>query len=215
MKVIITGHNFSVPSKIKNYVEGRILKCVEKYFPRAIHSNVKISDDSGLIYTRITINDGTGNGVIINGNSRDHDVQRSVDCALDKIEKQLCKHKHKLKNHKLKHHLHPEGHPLYTKHFVLPHDNEEELMEYDKEQVACDDERVDNVPVVIAEENFLLSRMNVSEAIMHMDLQDVNALIFVNAATGNLNLVYYRKDGNIAWVDSKVSMINMSNKAEI
>lgn len=41
------------------------------------------------------------------------------------------------------------------------------------------------------------------EALMKMDLENLPALMFKNAATNRMNIVYYRRDGNISWVDSK------------
>ena len=36
-----------------------------------------------------------------------------------------------------------------------------------------------------------------------MDLNNESALMFKNTATGNFNMVYRRKDGNIGWVEPK------------
>ena len=38
---------------------------------------------------------------------------------------------------------------------------------------------------------------------MKMDLENLPALMFENIKTNRINVVYYRKDGNISWVDSK------------
>jgi hypothetical protein len=43
--------------------------------------------------------------------------------------------------------------------------------------------------------------MTVSMAVMQLDLSDSPALLFRNAGTGGLNLVYRRRDGNVGWVD--------------
>jgi len=37
--------------------------------------------------------------------------------------------------------------------------------------------------------------------VMRMDLADLPALMFYNANSGHLNVVYRRADGNISWVD--------------
>jgi hypothetical protein len=38
---------------------------------------------------------------------------------------------------------------------------------------------------------------------MKMDLENLPALMFENIKNNRINIVYYRKDGNISWVDSK------------
>lgn len=43
--------------------------------------------------------------------------------------------------------------------------------------------------------------MAVSDAVMQMDLFDQAFLVFRNAGSGEINVVYRREDGNIGWVD--------------
>ena len=56
-------------------------------------------------------------------------------------------------------------------------------------------------PPVIAEQATEISLLSVSEAVMRMDLADQPVLMFRNTATGQLNVVYRRSDGNIGWID--------------
>jgi hypothetical protein len=56
-------------------------------------------------------------------------------------------------------------------------------------------------PLVIAETTVAVKTMTVSMAVMQLDLSDSPALLFRNAGTGGLNLVYRRGDGNVGWVD--------------
>ena len=54
---------------------------------------------------------------------------------------------------------------------------------------------------VVAEQATEISLLSVSEAVMRMDLADQPVLMFRNTATGELNVVYRRSDGNIGWID--------------
>ena len=56
-------------------------------------------------------------------------------------------------------------------------------------------------PVVVAEMATNIHSLTVSEAVMRLDLADLPALLFRNAAHGGLNMIYRRGDGNIGWVD--------------
>jgi hypothetical protein len=42
-------------------------------------------------------------------------------------------------------------------------------------------------------------------AVTRMDFSGRGSLFFRNAATGRLNAVYRREDGNIGWIDPPVS----------
>lgn len=57
---------------------------------------------------------------------------------------------------------------------------------------------------VIAEKQVDIEVMEVEEAIMRMDLGHLPAYMFINNATHGISLVYYRRDGNIAWIDSGI-----------
>lgn len=56
-------------------------------------------------------------------------------------------------------------------------------------------------PVIIAESETVVHEMAVSDAVMQMDLFDQAFLVFRNAGSGEINVVYRREDGNIGWVD--------------
>ena len=58
-------------------------------------------------------------------------------------------------------------------------------------------------PAIIAEKPTQVLPISVGEAVMKMDLENLPALMFENVKTGRINVVYYRRDGNISWVDSK------------
>ena len=73
----------------------------------------------------------------------------------------------------------------YVVEYIKENHNEEDAKELLAELEA-------NIPVC-----------TVSEAVMYMDLNNEAALMFKNTATGNFNMVYRRKDGNIGWVEPK------------
>jgi hypothetical protein len=54
---------------------------------------------------------------------------------------------------------------------------------------------------VIAEQPAEIGWLSVDEAVMQMDLADQPLLMFRNRASGALNVVYRRSDGNIGWID--------------
>jgi len=84
--------------------------------------------------------------------------------------------------------------PNSTKYVISPtkiDDEDDETKEID----------FDN-PVIVAEKATKILKLSVGQAVMKMDLEDLPALMFRNVKTDRINVVYYRKDGNISWVDS-------------
>jgi ribosome hibernation promoting factor len=56
-------------------------------------------------------------------------------------------------------------------------------------------------PIVIAEAETVVHEMAVSDAVMQMDLSDQPFVLFRNASSGEINVVYRRNDGHIGWID--------------
>ncbi|MBR3900777.1 MAG: HPF/RaiA family ribosome-associated protein, partial [Ruminococcus sp.] len=99
------------------------------------------------------------------------DKNDALDDAIDKIIRQIRKNKTKLEK-KLKD-------TAFKEAFAEP---VEEVPEY----------------TVIKEKKFELRPMDVEEAILQMNLLSHTFFMFLNAKTGNINVVYKRTDGNYA-----------------
>ena len=61
------------------------------------------------------------------------------------------------------------------------------------EQESFDEDRE---PVVVRTDNYPVKPMSVDEAAMQMDLTQQEFLVFNNASTQMVNVIYRRKDGN-------------------
>jgi hypothetical protein len=69
-------------------------------------------------------------------------------------------------------------------------------------------------PTVVAEMSTELPNLTVSEAVMRMDLADVQVLLFRSRSHGELNLVYRRADGNIGWIDPELDPTRRTRRRE-
>ena len=54
---------------------------------------------------------------------------------------------------------------------------------------------------VVAEHATDIELLSVSDAVMRLDLAAQTVLMFRNTASGELNVIYRRADGNIGWID--------------
>jgi putative sigma-54 modulation protein len=98
--------------------------------------------------------------------------------AIDKIERQLKKHKERLKNHRPAH-IHQAG-PVRVRYEVFSAKEEPDGLQ----------------PEVIRRDEFLAKPMSVEEALMQMDLLNNDFLVFTRPGSSEVNVVYRRKDGN-------------------
>ena len=107
--------------------------------------------------------------------------------AADRIEKQLRRYTNRLKDHKVDEaaqaYVENAGYTVFS---ASSSDTEEEAGES---------------PAIVAETRVDIPESSVSNAVMLMDLRNTTALMFKNSATGQLNMIYRREDGNIGWVE--------------
>ncbi len=194
MQILVSGQHISVSSKLQEYVKERLNSSVKKYFDHApsatVHFNKRYHDD----LCDISIKDGTGRHSVIKSNSSCDDFYLAFDTALIKAEKQLRKYKSKLKDHSQRMKV-SEITPDSVKYVISSSNNEN--LDHDEHEPDIDN------PVIIAEKTTKIMKLSVGEAVMRMDLENLPALMFQNIKNDRINVVYYRKDGNISWIDSK------------
>ncbi|MDX1923751.1 MAG: ribosome-associated translation inhibitor RaiA [Rickettsiaceae bacterium] len=186
MDIRISGQHFSLGDSLKNHAITRLKEVGEKYFENAISGVVHFSKQSYITTCDINFNEGTGRHIVIKSSAECDDPYSAFDQALAKLEKQLRKYKSKIKNH----------------HFAKISENFIDGTEYVINPYS-EEEETGHGPVTIAERAEKIGKYSVAEAVMKMDLENLPALMFKNASNDRINIVYYRKDGNISWVDPR------------
>jgi len=192
MNIIVTGKQMDVGDSLKSYVEGHIDGIVDKYFENTIDSiegSVTMSKNTHL--HRADCHVHLGHGVYLQSHAEEKDVYAAFDAAADKMEKRLRRYKRRLTNH----------------HKDRSNDNmgvpaQYNIFEAEPETIA---EPAENLqPAIIAEMQLDIPDVSVSDAVMRLDLGELQTLMFRNSGHGGLNVVYRRTDGNIGWIDPKI-----------
>ena len=191
MQIQISGKGIDVGESLRQHVEKRLQEGVSKYSDRVTVIQVVISRESHLFRVDINANTGTHAGIIVKGRDSAGDVYAAFDASADKVEKQLRRYKRRITNH----HRDEESLKLVkaTKYVLQSTGEADEAPEGE------------HAPLIVAEKATDVANFTVSEAVMQMDLLDLPALMFFNAANGRLNVVYRRADGNISWVDPQTN----------
>jgi ribosomal subunit interface protein len=184
MDISIKGKNLNVGAALRGHVEDHLSNTVSKYFMRALDANVVFTREGRLSRANISVHPGP-RGMVVQGGSESNDPYAAFDGALERISKQLRRYKRRLADH-------------HKGHFpdILP------ALQY-VTQPAPEAEEVDTEgqPAIVAEMPVEIATLSVSEAVMRMDLADMPVNMFRSSASGRLNVVYHRADGNIGWID--------------
>lgn len=169
MNVQMRGRNIEITGALKEYVEKRLGK-LDKYIDNLGDAQVTLSveKDSQRIEVTIPIN-----GMILRGEESTGDMYASTDMVVDKLEKQIERHKGKLIKRAGK-------------------GNSET-----KKAVQAEEDG----PRVVRTKRFAVKPMAIDEAVLQMNLLGHSFFVFSNSETEQVNVVYKRKDGNYGLIE--------------
>ncbi len=173
MKINIHGRKLEVTEAIKNYVSEK-LKRLDKYFENP-------DEMTATVVVKVRGNDQIievtvpSSKFTLRGEESHKDLYAAIDLVTDKIERQIRKNKTKIK-----------------KNFkeVLVFNNDIEEAEEDNSSIVKR-KVVDMKP------------MNEEEALLQMNLVGHDFFVFNNTDTGNVSVIYKRKEGNYGIIDTK------------
>ena len=192
MQLSITFRHMDGSDFIREYARERVER-VSKYIDRAGEAHVVLWLERHLHNAEIQIQSGTWT---LRGREKSEDLYASIDGAMEKIEKQLKRQKEKLKNHHSHRYVHHQE-------FAVNHQRlRQNGSAVARVEEAASADAMDRIPRVIKTNEFLAERMAVEEAIMQMDLLNAPFYAFTNAVTGEMNVVYPRKDGHYGLIEA-------------
>src|SRR5581483_2214997 len=114
MQVNITFRNMFATDALRNHVQDKLGKVVDKYLDKVTEGHVTLSLERYLHHADINLHAGHFH---VRGKEKSEDMYASIDMAIDKIERQLKKHKERLKNHRPAH-IHQSG-PVRVRYEVF------------------------------------------------------------------------------------------------
>lgn len=193
MRIEVSGKQIDIGEALQTHVTQEVTAVAGKYAGRPTDAKVTFSRDAHLLCCEISVHLSTG--LVVQAKGAATEIYAAFDEALDRMAKQLRRHKRRLKDH---HKDRPE--PVETEAaaaFVLAPFAEEG----DDEEEG--DEAPGDAPAIIAETETRLPSLTVGEAVMQMELAHAPVLVFRNEKGGALNVVYRREDGNIGWIDPR------------
>ncbi len=174
MNFSFSGRHMEIGESLTQKAKDSCERLAKKYHVEFLDANIVMKKESYLFTTDMTIKTNTGNSYFVVSSAEDPVV--SFDVALQKLEQQFQKKKKPSKSNK-KVEINTFDHPVT--------------------------EIEESAPMIIAEILDDLPLMSVSEAANHLD-ENQHVFIFENISNSAVNVVYWRNDGNIGWLDYKI-----------
>jgi ribosomal subunit interface protein len=192
MQISISGKNMDTGLAFQEHAEVALGAVVDKYFNNAISGHVTLEKaDAGFtVRTRVALS----RRIELESTGRAHDAHAALEAAIEHAEKRLRRHKRRLKNHRSAVTVAEEDDvdvapmKVYAGAEQLPADSGEF--------------EADLLPIV-ADLSYEIEVLSVEQAVMRLELSNLNMLMFRNASHFGLNVVHLRDDGSIGWIDPR------------
>jgi putative sigma-54 modulation protein len=189
VKVEIYVRNLDLSDRLRDYVTKKASK-MDRYLDIIEEAKVDLNyaksarSASDRQVAQITLR---GKGVLLRAEERTDDIFASVDAVIDKLYRQIERHKGKRWKKR--------GDGKSAKDIVQ-----------DYEQIPPDTADLTVSDMIVRRKKFLLTPMDEHEAVEQMSLLDhEDFFVFLNAGTNQVNVLYRRLDGKLGLIESEIA----------
>jgi len=175
MQTSITFKNIDSSDHLKSYVMDKLDR-FDRLLDNPAEASVVLKVEKFRHIAEINV---SGDRMKINGREETEDMYSAIDMVLDKLEKQIKKGKEKVRERRSKIRSKAKLAGLTP---------------------PMDEDITQQVKVTHVE----YKPMDVDEAVLQMDLTTENFLVFTNARTDQINVLYRRNDGNLGLIQPRV-----------
>lgn len=175
MRISIFGKNLEVTDYLRETAEKKAEK-LNRYFPEDTEVQITLSVEKNSHIAEVTV---PFEGGVIRAEEATGDMYASLDSVLEKIEKQLHRHRTRLEKTF-------RGASLRFDEPVF--------------SGAFDDEPEEG-PKIVRVKRFNIKPMDEEEAMLQLELTGHSFYVFENADTAQINVLYKRKDGNYGLIE--------------
>lgn len=179
MQIEVSFKQMEHSDALRSYVEDKLVKVLIP-LSEPVSAQVVFQVEKYRHISKITV---SANGIIIKGKEETGDMYSSVDLVMDKLDRQVKKYREKIQEHGDR----DAVRVFKASHMVLP-----ESFGPDQPQD------------VIQQKMLILKPMTVDEAVMQMELMSKTFLLFNNADSNQLNVIYIRDDGHYGLIEPQM-----------
>jgi putative sigma-54 modulation protein len=186
IRVEINAHNLELNDRLRNYVTKKAVK-LDRYLDTINEVQVDLSHRRSARsagdrqVAQVTVR---GKGLLLRAENRADDIYAAFDQTLDKIERQAERYKGK--------HWRGRGDGRSAAQVGL-------------DAPANEPDTGDLGPAIVRRKRFPLTPMDENEAIEQMVLlSHEDFFVFLNSATGQVNVLYRRRDGALGLIEPEI-----------
>jgi putative sigma-54 modulation protein len=183
VEIAVKGRNMSVTEALERYAFEKVER-IRKFFDdeRSVsRAEVELIHERNPSISEPEVAEATLfiNGVVLKAREASEDMYASIDRMSDKLERQVRRYRGRQID---RWHGQLKGHSPEPESTVP--ENEEEIE-----------------AKIVRTKQFQMKPMGAEEAVLQMELLDHDFFVFTSADTGDINVVYRRRDGNYGLIE--------------
>ena len=173
MDITVTFRHVEPAESLKEYAEEKLSK-IDKYFDYPTEAHIVLSAEKFRRIADISLN---VNGAVIKAEEETEDMYSAIDQVMDKIEVQVKRYRDKTRSRRSK--------------------------SESQRGISRSDEAIDSAvdEPGIEVEKLVAKPMDPEEAAMQFTMSQQDFLVFRNSRSGEINVIYKRKDGNLGLIE--------------
>jgi ribosome hibernation promoting factor len=181
MRLQVKGKNLEVSDAIRSYAEEKLGKLENKLAdPTRVELELAVETNPSIADNHVAEATIWTKGPTLRAREASSDMKASIDQLVDKLERQVIRYRDKRRRRR-----------------TPPED-------------GAPDERspartADSEPVIVKSKQFVIKPMTAEEAVLQRELLGHDFFIFQNADSGDLNVLYRRRDGNYGLIEPQTA----------
>ena len=196
MQIDISFRHMDSSEPLRDYADEKIRRVIRKHIRDDFDAQITLAVEKQSHIAKLHL---TYKGVSIKCEESSDDMYKSIDLALDKLERQIHRYKGKLCARK------PVNHNsvrLLDVAVVEVPEVEEEAVDENPEVAAVEEVKAEETAAsrIIKHEKLEVVEMSIDDAVMKMSLENLPVLVFISEETKATSVLYKQDDGKFGMI---------------
>jgi putative sigma-54 modulation protein len=178
MQFQVKGRNLEVSEAIRNYAEQKLAKLDRQLNDPRVELELAVESNPSIAANHVAEATIWTKGPVLRAREASSDMRASIDQLVEKLERQVTRYR-KQGRAKRRRAARANG-PTTETTPVVPGEAE---------------------PVIVKTKQFAVNPMSPEEAVLQLELIGHDFFVFRNAESGDVNVVYRRRDGNYGLIE--------------
>ena len=178
MQFHVRGRNVEVSDAIRSYAERKLSKLERQLKDPRVELELTVERNPSVAANHVAEATIWTQGPVLRAREASSDMRASIDQLVDKLERQVTRYRNRARSRRRRaarsNGPAPEGMPAMNE---------------------------DVEPTIVKTKNFGVSPMSPDEAVLQLELIGHDFFVFRNAASGEVNVVYRRRDGQYGLIE--------------